>query len=330
MLRFALRRAALALITLFILVVVVFILTRAAPGDTAQRIAGPFASQQRVDEVRDQFGLGDSLPVQFLRYLGAVVTLDFGVSFADDSQSVMGDVIRPALWRSTKLVMLALVMTIPISILGGVVAARKKDTYADRSIVNLGLASASIPEFVSGVILQYLLGVRLKREGFFGFTTDFFPAITVIPNDAGALTEIRYLLLPALAIVLVYFGYIARVTRAGTITALDADYARTAYMKGLGTRKVVRRHILRNALQPTVAVTGTQVGYLFGGLVALEVVFEYNGLGRVILDAALLPNFPVVQAGVIVVAIIFMITTLLADLLIAYMNPRARLDTGAA
>lgn len=327
MLRFALRRAALAILTLFILIVVVFLLTRAAPGDTAQRIAGPFATEQRVDEVREQFGLGDPLPTQFVRYMGDVLTFDFGVSFADSSQSVMGDVIRPALWRSTKLVILALIMTLPISIIGGIIAARKKDTFLDRSIVTLGLASASIPEFVSGVILQYLLGVRLRNEGIFGFQTDFFPSISVVPNDAAFVTEVRYLLLPALAIVCVYFGYIARVTRVGTITALDADYARTAYMKGLGTRKVVRRHVLRNALQPTVAVTGTQIGYLFGGLVALELVFEYNGLGRVILNAAQLPNFPVVQAGVIVVAIIFMIATLVADLLIAYMNPRTRLNT---
>ena len=121
-------------------------------------------------------------------------------------------------------------------------------------------------------------------------------------------------------------GYIARVTRAGTINSLDADYTRTAYMKGLSTRKVVSRHVLRNALQPTVAVTGTQVGYLFGGLVALEIVFEYNGLGRVILRSATAPDFPVLQAAVLIVAIIFMFTTLAADLLIAYMNPRARLD----
>jgi peptide/nickel transport system permease protein len=326
MLRFALRRLLLAIVTLFILIVVIFILTRAFPGDPAQRIAGPFAAQERVEEVRETLGLDESLPTQFVNLLGDTVTFDFGNSFANPDQTVV-ETIRPALWRSTKLVMLALVMTLPISILGGIVAARKKDTLVDRSIVTLGLASASIPEFVSGVILQYILGVRLKSEsGIFGLKTDFFPAVAIVPEDAGIFTEIRYLLLPALAIVFVYFGYIARVTRAGTISALDADYSRTAFMKGLSTRKVVSRHVLRNALQPTVAVTGTQVGYLFGGLVGLEIVFEYNGLGRLILTSATLPDFPVLQAGVLVIAIIFMFTTLFADLLIAYMNPRARLN----
>ena len=325
MLRFAIRRLALALVTLFILLVVIFFLTRAFPGDPAQRLAGPFAPAERVEEIRETLGLDDPLPSQFGQLLKDTVTLDFGDSFVNPGTSVM-ETIRPALWRSTKLVMLALVMTLPISILAGIIAARRKDTFTDRSIVTLGLASASIPEFVSGVILQFLLGVRLKNEGFFGFKTDFFPAVAIVPDDASFFTEVRYLLLPALAIVLVYFGYIARVTRAGTISSLDADYTRTAYMKGLSTRKVVSRHVLRNALQPTVAVTGTQVGYLFGGLVALEIVFEYNGLGRVILRSATAPDFPVLQAAVLIVAIIFMFTTLAADLLIAYMNPRARLD----
>jgi len=132
--------------------------------------------------------------------------------------------------------------------------------------------------------------------------------------------------LPSVAILLVYFGYIARVARDGTIEAFDADYTRTAYMKGLGTRQVVNRHVLRNALQPTVAVVGTQVGYLFGGLVALEVLFNYRGLGNLILRAANKQDLAVLQAGVITVAIIFMIATLLADIMIAWMNPRARLD----
>lgn len=327
MLRFALRRMALALVTLFILVIVIFVLTRAAPGDPAQRLAGAFALEPRVEEVRTSLGLDDPLPTQFGNLVKDVVTLDFGESFARPGDSVMGDVIQPALWRSTKLVLFALVLTLPISIFGGIVAARKKDTLLDRSIVTLGLASASIPEFVSGVILQYLLGVRLK-QGIGPIKTDFFPSVALIPPDAGIFTQMRFLLLPALAILFVYFGYIARVTRAGTMTALDADYTRTAYMKGLTTSRVVRSHVLRNALQPTVAVTGTQVGYLFGGLVGLEVVFEYNGLGRVILDAANAPDFPVLQAGVLVVAIIFMFTTLAADLLIAWMNPRARLNLG--
>jgi peptide/nickel transport system permease protein len=317
MVRFALRRLALALITLVILIFVIFLLTRVFPSDPARQLAGPFAPQERVDELTEQYGLDDPLITQFLRLLVDVVTLDFGESFAQPGVEVV-ELVRPALWNSTKLVLFALVMTIPISIIGGVWAARKKDTLVDRSIVTLGLASASIPEFVSGVIIQYLIGVQLG----------WFPAIATPPDDAGFFTTLNYLFLPALAIVTVYFGYIARITRAGTITALESDYARTAYMKGMSTTSVVRKHVLRNSLQPTVAVTGTQIGYLFGGLVGLEIVFNYAGLGSLIFRAATAPDFPVLQAGVITVAIIFMFCTLAADLLIAWMNPRARTNLG--
>ncbi len=319
MLRFALRRIGLALITLVILVAVIFMLTRVFPSDPAKQLAGPFAPQERVDALNEQYGLDDPLIQQFWRMLKNVFTLDFGESFSSPGTDVM-DLVLPALWNSTKLVMFALVLTLPVSILGGIVAARKKDTLIDRTIVTLGLASASIPEFVSGVLLQYIFGVKLG----------WFPAIANIPDDAGFFTTLNYLFLPALSIVIVYFGYIARITRAGTITALDSDYTRTAFMKGLTTTQVIRRHVLRNSLQPTVAVTGTQIGYLFGGLVGLEIVFNYPGLGRLIFKAATTPDFPLLQASVLTVAVIFMITTLVADLIIAWMNPRARLNLSDA
>jgi peptide/nickel transport system permease protein len=133
--------------------------------------------------------------------------------------------------------------------------------------------------------------------------------------------------LPALAVTVVYFGYIARMTRAGTIQSLDADYTRTAVMKGLPTRTMIRRHVMRNALQPTVSVVGTQVGYLFSGLIGLELIFNYPGLGRLIYNATKSKDFPLLSAGVILVGIIYMVCTLVADLVIAWMNPRARMVT---
>lgn len=317
MVRFIVRRLLLSIVTLFIILLVVFALTRVFPSDPARQLAGPFASQERVDELTESLGLDDSLPTQFFRLVSDVVTLDFGESFSQPGVRVI-DLVRPALWNSAKLVALALLITLPLSIVGGIVAARKKDTIIDRSIVSFGLASASIPDFVSGVLLQFIIGVQLG----------WLPSISNAPSDAGFFGQIEYILLPALAILFVYFGYIARITRAGAVTALDSDYARTAYMKGLSTSEVVRKHVLKNALQPTVAVTGTQMGYLFGGLVGLERVFNYPGLGNLILKAATAPDFPLLQTGVIAVAVIFMIATLASDLIIAWMNPRARLDVG--
>lgn len=314
MLRFLTRRVLLSIITLLLILVIVFSLTRVFPSDPAKQLAGPFASEERVAALTENLGLDDPLMTQFGRLVRDVVTLDFGESFSQPGVRVV-DLVRPALWNSAKLVLLALAITMPLSIMGGIFAARRKDTIIDRSIVSFGLASASIPDFVSGVLLQFLIGVKLG----------WLPSISNPPADAGFFTELRFILLPALAIVFVYFGYIARITRAGAIGAFDADYTRTAYMKGLSSREVIRKHVIKNALQPTVAVTGTQMGYLFGGLVGLELVFNYPGLGSLIFKAATAPDFPLLQASVIAVAIIFMLSTLAADLIIAWMNPRARI-----
>jgi peptide/nickel transport system permease protein len=215
-----------------------------------------------------------------------------------------------------KLLVLALVFTVPISVLAGIIAARKRDTWIDRTIVTFGVATSSIPEFVSGVILVSVLAFGLG----IGKTTARFPA------GASLLTQLNYLFIPALALAIVYFGYIARMTRAGVSNALDADFARTATMKGLKPARVLRKHVLRSGLQPTVTVVATQVGYLLGSLVAIERYFSYPGVGLAIFDAATKKDFPMLQASVLLVAVVYMITTILADLVIAWMNPRARLE----
>lgn len=302
------------MLTLLILLVIVFMLTSVFPSDPARTIAGPFASEETYEQIRARIGADDSKPQQFVALLKDTVTFNFGDSF--ELNTPVRGLLFPALGRSALLVAFALLLVIPLSIVGGIVAARKKDTAIDRGIVTLGVASSSIPEFVSGIVLQYFIGIKLG----------WFPAIADAPDGSGLFTRLNHLVLPAVAILLVYFGYIARMTRAGTIEAFDADYARTAYMKGLSNRQVIKRHILRNALQPTVAVIGTQVGYLFGGLVALEVLFNYRGLGLLIFRAANKQDLAVLQAGVITIAIIYMIATLAADVFIAWMNPRARLD----
>ncbi|MDH4280860.1 MAG: ABC transporter permease, partial [Acidimicrobiia bacterium] len=235
MTQFILRRLVLAVVTLFLILVIVFALTRVFPSDPARQLAGPFASEERVTSLTENLGLDDPLITQFGRLLWSVVTLDFGESFSQPGVRVL-DLVLPALANSAKLVGLSLVLTLPISILGGIWAAYKKDTLADRSIVSFGLASASIPDFVSGVLLQFIIGVQLG----------WLPAISNAPDGAGIFTELRYILLPALAIVFVYFGYIARITRAGAITAFESDYSRTAFMKGLSPMQVIRRHIMKN------------------------------------------------------------------------------------
>ena len=154
----------------------------------------------------------------------------------------------------------------------------------------------------------------------------WLPVLATPPRGADLLTELRYLLLPALAMAIVYFGYIARMTRAGTIEVLQSDYTRTATMKGLTTRQVMTRHVLRNALIPTVAVIAVQIGYLFGGIIAVERIFNYNGMGQTMLFAAQRKDIPTLTAGAIIIGLVYMFATLAADLIIAWMNPRIRLD----
>ena len=190
---------------------------------------------------------------------------------------------------------------------------------ADRAIVLLGVTSASIPEFVTGTFLVVVVGVQLK----------LFPVIARAPAGSDLLTELYYLIMPATAMAIVYFGYIARMTRAGAIDVLESDYVRTATMKGLTTGQVMRRHVLRNALIPTVAVIGVQIGYLFGGIIGVERIFNYNGMGQLMLFAAQRKDLPVLQAGAVVIGIVYMLATLIADLVIAWMNPRVRTEAAS-
>ena len=318
MARFIIRRLLLALVTLGILLIIVTLIPNIAPGDPARKIAGGTASPERLAEVRADLGLDDSVPTQLGKLARSVVSLDFGESSSVARGEPVMSLVWSALGNSAKLVGLSLLVMVPLSVLGGMVAAYKKDTWIDRTIVNTGLAFSAIPDFVAGVFLLAFLGVQFS----------FFKVQGAAPPGSGPLTQIQHLLLPVLAVLMVYFGYIARITRAGTINALESDYARTAFMRGLSTRDVFRKHIMRNALQPTVAVLGTQLGYLFGGMVALEIVFQYQGIGNLIIRAVDRADYPVLRAGVLTVAIIYMVATLTADLVVAWMNPRARLSIG--
>ncbi len=314
MARFLVRRIFMSLITLWLLATIVFVIANVLPNDVGRTILGPFAPQESVDALNDRLGTNDPLLEQYARAMRSLVTLDFGNSF-QSGQPVM-PLLVDAIGRSAKLAALALVLTIPISIAAGIFAARRRDRRVDRAIVLFGVTASSIPEFVTGTVLVVVVGVQLG----------WLPVLASVPEGGGLLTNIRYLLMPALAMAIVYFGYIARMARAGTIEVLQSDYVRTATMKGLSTGQVIRRHVLRNALVPTVAVIGVQIGYLFGGIIGVEKIFNYNGMGQLMLFAAQRKDIPVLQAGAVIIGIVYMVATLIADLIIAWMNPRVRLD----
>ncbi|HEV8404218.1 MAG TPA: ABC transporter permease [Candidatus Limnocylindrales bacterium] len=314
MARFISRRLLLALITLWLLATIVFVIANVLPNDVGRTILGPFAPQESVDALNKRLGTDQPLIVQYVNAMKSVITFDYGDSYVT-GQPVL-PTLAAAIGRSAKLAGLALLITIPLAIIAGLYAARRRDRPSDRAIVLLGVTSSSIPEFVTGTILVVVVGVQLK----------LLPVLATPPPNADIPTQIRYLLMPATAMAIVYFGYIARMTRSGTIEVLQSDYARTATMKGLTTSQTMRRHVLRNALIPTVAVIAVQIGYLFGGIIAVEKIFNYNGMGQTMLFAAQQKDIPMLTAGAIVIGIVYMLATLAADMTIAWMNPRIRLE----
>ncbi len=177
-----------------------------------------------------------------------------------------------------------------------------------------GSSAATVPEFVSGIVVIVIFGVALK----------VLPVTAAAGEGASFFTQLRYLILPAVPLVLVLFGYIARMARAGTVEALESDYARTATLKGLKRGVVIRRHVLRNSLLPTITVIATQTGYLIGGLVIVETLFNYQGIGKLIFSAATAKDFPMLEAGVLTIGLVYMVATLAADLLTISLNPRLR------
>ena len=315
MTRFLLKRLGLALITLFLLSVIVFGISTILPGDVGRAVLGPFATQQSVDELNEQLGANRSTFEQYVDWAGGLIHGNLGTSLT--KQVPTWDLLEPALVNSFKLALVAFLICVPISILGGVIAGLRYGRFTDKTVTIAGISLAAMPEFVTGIVLILVFAIWLG----------WLPVTAQAEEGANVATQVKYLLLPAMTLTLVLFGYIARITRAGVIEALDSDYARTAYLKGLPSRVVVRKHILRNALPPTIAVVTVQVGYLVGGLVAVEVLFNYQGIGLLTYEAARQKDLPLLTASVLVIGIVYLVFTTIADLLYAALNPRIRLGT---
>jgi peptide/nickel transport system permease protein len=297
-----------------LLSIIVFFAAQVLPGDVGRRILGPFADQASVNALNEELGANDPLLTQYWDWFSSFVTGDFGTSTAD--KRPVSEIISDAIVASGKLALLAFIIVVPLAILGGVIAAIHEGSVRDRLISVGGLSATAIPEFVWAVffIVIFSLGLGL------------FPTTAQFPDGASVFTQIEYLFLPALCLVCVLFGYIARMARAGTIESLEADYTRTATLKGLPRRTVIRRHVLRNSLLPTIAVVATQAGYLIGGLVIIELLFNYNGIGQAIFRAAVQKDIPVLQSGILLIGVVYLVATLIADILYSVLNPRVRLE----
>jgi len=311
--RFILQRLGLAVITVFLVCVIVFFLTHILPGDVARQYLGRGATEDDLRDFRRLFDLDKPLLTQLFSWINDLLRFDLGQSM--QYRGPVSELLGPAIVYSSKLAAVAFLIIVPLSIAGGVVAAVNRGKRIDRAITVGGLSAAVIPEFVWAIILVLVFGV----------TFQIFP-VTAFPGkgDKTVLNQIWHLVLPSISLLLVLFGYIARITRAGVIEALDSDYMRTAVLKGLSRRKAVVKHVLRNALLPTIAVIASQVPYLIGGLIAVEIVFNYPGFGTILKGAVDARDYSVLQAGVVVSSLVIVSFQLIADILFALLNPRIR------
>jgi peptide/nickel transport system permease protein len=314
MIRFLSRRIAMSLVTMWLLSVLVFVGGQVLPGNVGRAILGPLADARAVATLNHQLGVDRPLLVQYVDWITHFVRGDMGMSYV--FREPVASFVFNALGNSLKLALIAFILVVPLGILGGVVAALNVDRPLDRIISLGGLSATILPEFVTGIVLILVFGIWLH----------WLPVSAAWPRGAGPLTQIYHLILPAMPLFLVLFGYIARMARAGMVEALDSDYTRTAVLKGLPWRTVIRRHVLRNALLPTITVIATQTGYLIGGLVVVETLFRYQGIGSLIFTAARGKDFPMLEAGILSIGIVYTVATLAADLLFFALNPRIRAE----
>jgi len=303
MARQILRRVLRAVAALLVVTAVVFTLLHVS-GDPAYILLTPEASPEDRAAFRAEYGLDRPLWVQYGRYLGRLAQGDFGQSLSFRTPAVA--VALERLPATLELTLAAMALAVLVSVPAAVLAAVRRGTLFDRALMTLTLIGQTVPTFWLGMVMILVLAVRFH----------LFPA----SGRGGVL----HLVMPATALALWLTALLARVTRSEMIEALEQDYVRTARAKGLAERGIAARHALKNALLPIITVMGLQFGGLLGGAVMTETVFAWPGVGTMILDAILKKDFPVVLAGVVIVAVGFIIVNLLLDLLYTMLDPRLR------
>jgi peptide/nickel transport system permease protein len=309
---YLIRRISFIILTLFLASIIIFSVTQFLPGDVAGIILGQFATEQAIINLREELGLNRPLYVQYLDWAGNFIRGDWGNSLS--SRLPVRPMVMQRLGNSAMLAGLALLIYVPLGIFFGVIAALKRDKWPDQLISGISMAFVGLPEFVSGLLLITFLAIG----------TGWFPANSSIDVDSTFAEAFPYLILPAITVSLTGLGYIARMTRSGTIDVLRTDYIRAADLKGLSARQVLIKHVLRNSLLPTVTVVAMGIGWLLGGLIVTEAVYGYPGLGRLIVYGIQRQDLPLIQASSMIVVGIFSLSNLAADILYGFLNPRIR------
>ena len=311
MLKHTLQRLLLVLPVLFGVLLIGFLLMQVVPTDPAQVRAGPTATQDVVEAIRQELGLNQPLWKQFAIYIGRLAQGDLGVSIINNVPVTqeLGNTIGPTL----ELMFASLIWAIPLGMFLGTVGAYYRGSLIDRAIMAFSVAGVSLPVFFLGLGLIWLFG--------------FYYPILPFTGRTGPLWTwegIQGIILPAITLGGVFVGPVARMTRTSVLDELGADHVRTARAKGLGETTVVLRHTLRNALVPVVTLIGLQIGFLLGGAVVTETVFSWPGIGRLAVGAILSSDLPMAQGTIIMLSLGFILVNLAVDVLYAVLDPRVR------
>jgi len=308
-----LQRLALGVLTLWLISLIVFAALLALPGDAATAILGREATPDRVAALRDQLNLDDSIVSQYLQWIGGVLSGSFGTSAA--TQEPVSELLSARVGNSAFLVLVAALVAIPLSIGLGVLMAMRRDRPVDHIGSTLSLVLAALPEFVIGIGLILLFATSVFQ---------WFPAVSLIAPDQRAWDVPDVVVLPALTLVLAVVPYISRIMRGSMIEVLESEYVTMARLKGISEREVIWRHAVPNAIVPAIQVAALQLAWMAGGVVLVEFVFSYPGIGQALVGAVENRDMPVVQTVTILGAGIYVLLNLVADLLTILVTPKLR------
>ena len=334
MLRFTVRRLLLLVPILLGLSIIVFFWIRALPGGPARVLLGERATPERIAAIEHQYGLDRPVYVQYWRFVEKTATFELGDSIV--SRRPVAEELKQRFPATIELALAAMFFSIAIGVPLGFLAAKRYGGPLDHASLVASLLGISIPVFFLGILLKYVFSVKLGWLPTVGRSsvlidtphpTKFYVLDAILSGDANALWDVlKHLVLPAVALGSIPLAVIARITRAAVLDVLNEDYVRTARAKGMAPGIVDRRHILRNALLPVSTIIGLQVGLLLSGAVLTETVFAWPGMGTWLVDAIQDRNYPVIQGGVLFVAVVFVFVNLVVDLSYALINPRIRVS----
>jgi peptide/nickel transport system permease protein len=311
--RLILRRIGLGLLTLWLVSLIVFAAVLALPGDAATAILGKEATPDRVAALRDQLHLNDSVISQYFQWLGGLLSGDLGTSAA--TQEPVSDLLSARVGNSVFLVLVASIVALPLSLLIGVWTAMRRDRPVDHITSTVTLVLAALPEFVIGIALVLLFATSVSHV---------LPAVSLLPPGTHAWEDPKVVVLPAATLVLAVTPYISRIMRGSMVEVLESEYVTMARLKGLPERTVIWRHAVPNAIVPAIQVTALQLAWMAGGVVVVEFVFQYPGIGAALVDAVALRDMPVVQTVTMLAAGIYVGLNLLADIATILVTPKLR------